>query len=210
MPPRGKRAGSASRDDSRRDRASRSGRQGVASSDDSDDEPDPPAEEAQPGNLQPLDKEDLTRLVERFASLGFPLPKKIRNLSNEDARCAYNQHMATWGLAQRETPHARGPLQPRVFVHRPPMENCEYHRRQAARAAPAASRSALAPRRVLCPRRAPASTARSTQQHLLPAVARVGGGVFLGFWGVVMIFWGCGVVLVGVGGIGLKKIGNFR
>ena len=156
MPPRGKRAGSASRDDSRRDRASRSGRQGVASSDDSDDEPDPPAEEAQPGNLQPLDKEDLTRLVERFASLGFPLPKKIRNLSNEDARCAYNQHMATWGLAQRETPHARGPLQPRVFVHRPPMENCEYHRRQAARAAPAASRSALAPRRVLCPRRAPA------------------------------------------------------
>ena len=87
MPPRGKRAGSASRDDSRRDRASRSGRQGVASSDDSDDEPDPPAEEAQPGNLQPLDKEELTRLVERFASLGFPLPKKIRNLSNEDARC---------------------------------------------------------------------------------------------------------------------------
>jgi len=103
MPPRGKRAGSASRDDSRRDRASRSrGRQGVASSEDSDDEPDPPAEEAQPGNLQPLDKEDLTRLVERFASLGFPLPKKIRNLSNEDARCAYNQHMATWGLVQRE------------------------------------------------------------------------------------------------------------
>ena len=32
---------------------------------------------------------------------------------------------------------------------------------------------------------------------------------FLGFWGVVMIFWGCGVVLVGVGGIGLKKIVNF-
>jgi len=166
MPPRGKRAASASRDDSRRDRASRSGRQGVASPEDSDDEPDPPAEEAQPGNLQPLDKEDLTRLVERFASLGFPLPKKIRNLSNEDARCAYNQHMATWGLVQRETPHARGPLQPRVFVHRPPMESCEYRRRQAARAAPAASRSALAPRRVLCPRRAPCQ--HGTQQHLLP------------------------------------------
>ena len=33
--------------------------------------------------------------------------------------------------------------------------------------------------------------------------------IFLGFWGVVMIFWGCGVVLVGVGGIGLKKIVNF-
>ena len=25
-----------------------------------------------------------------------------------------------------------------------------------------------------------------------------------GFWGVVMIFWVCGVVLVGVGGIGLR------
>ena len=30
--------------------------------------------------------------------------------------------------------------------------------------------------------------------------------IFWGFWGVVMIFWGCGVVLVGVGGIGLKKL----
>ena len=26
----------------------------------------------------------------------------------------------------------------------------------------------------------------------------------MGFWGVVMIFWVCGVVLVGVGGIGLR------
>mmetsp|Transcript_16785 Transcript_16785/g.41583 ORF Transcript_16785/g.41583 Transcript_16785/m.41583 type:complete len:219 (-) Transcript_16785:281-937(-) len=125
-PAGGGRARSASRDDSRRGRVSGSRRNRVASSSSEDDSPDPPAEDAQPGKLPPLDKEDLTRLVERFAGLGFPLPKNVAKLSQEDARCAYNVHMETWGLTQREIPHARGPLQPRVFVHRPPMENCEY------------------------------------------------------------------------------------
>ena len=67
------------------------------------------------------------RLIERFGSLGFHLPRKIEKLQPEDARIMYNQHLHTWGLVQRETPHARGPIQPRVFVSRPPMENVVYH-----------------------------------------------------------------------------------
>ena len=82
---------------------------------------------AAPGKLPALGKEDLVRLIERFGSLGFHLPRKIEKLQPEDARIMYNQHLHTWGLVQRETPHARGPIQPRVFVSRPPMENVVYH-----------------------------------------------------------------------------------
>lgn len=112
----------------RRDRASRSGTQGAVEEAPTEVAHEPADEAAAaPGKLPPLGKEDLKRLVERFGALGYHLPKNINKFKPEDARISYNQHLETWGLARRETPHARGPLQPRVFVTRPPMENCEYN-----------------------------------------------------------------------------------
>ena len=124
---RGRSGRSAPYDPSRSDRASRSGSQGVVEEAATQEEEEPVAgAPAAPGKLPPLGKKDLKRLVERFGALGFHLPKNIDKLKPEDARIIYNQHLETWGLASRETPHARGPLQPRVFVHRPPLESCEY------------------------------------------------------------------------------------
>ena len=126
---RGGRGGgrSAPYDSSRSDRASRSASQGAVEEAATEEAAQPPAEAAAaPGKLPPLGKEDLKRLVERFGALGFHLPKNIDKFKPEDARICYNQHLHAWGLANRETPHARGPLQPRVFVTRPPLESCEY------------------------------------------------------------------------------------
>ena len=124
---RGRGGRSTPYDPSRSDRASRSGSQGVVEEAATQEEEEPVAgAPAAPGKLPPLGKKDLKRLVERFGALGFHLPKNIDKLKPEDARIIYKQHLETWGLARRETPHARGPLQPRVFVTRPPMESCEY------------------------------------------------------------------------------------
>ena len=126
---RGGRGGgrSAPYDSPRRDRASRSASQGAVEEAATEEAAQPPAEAAAaPGKLPPLGKEDLKRLVERFGALGFHLPKNIDKLKPEDARIIYNQHLQTWGLASRETPHARGPIQPRVYVSRPPLEGCTH------------------------------------------------------------------------------------
>ena len=112
-------------------RASRSAPQAggeEAATEEEEQEQEPVAEAAAaPGKLPALGKKDLTRLVERFGALGFHLPKDIEKLNPEDARILYNTHLQTWGLTIRDTPLARGPLQPRVFVTRPPMETCEYY-----------------------------------------------------------------------------------
>ena len=125
---RGRGGRSAPHKPARRDRASRSASQVPVEEAATEEQEEPVAgAAAAPGKLPPLGKEDLVRLVERFGSLGFHLPRKIEKLKPEDARIMYNQHLHTWGLVQRETPHARGPIQPRVFVSRPPMENVVYH-----------------------------------------------------------------------------------
>lgn len=114
-------------DATRRTRASGSGRQDVVEEAATEDVLEPVAEPASaPGKMPPLGKEDLLRMVERFGAPGFHLPKNIDTFKPEDARIAYGQHLQTWGLTKRATPHARGPIQPRVFVSHPPMENCEY------------------------------------------------------------------------------------
>ena len=124
---RGRGGRSAPYDDTRSDRASRSSAQGAVQEAATQEEEEPVAgAAAAPGKLPPLGKEDLTRLVERFGAFGFHLPKNIDKFKPEDARISYNQHLETWGLTKRDTPHARGPIQPRVFVSRPPMESCEY------------------------------------------------------------------------------------
>ena len=125
---RGSGGRSAPYDSSRRDRASRSASQGAVQEAATEEEEEPVAGPATAlGKLPPLGKEDLKRLVERFGALGFHLPKNIDKFKPEDARIIYNQHLQAWGLVRRETPHARGPIQPRVFVMRPPMESCKYH-----------------------------------------------------------------------------------
>ena len=68
----------------------------------------------------------MLQLVERTAALGLHFPKKIENFKPEDARLAYNGHMESWGFDKREAPHPRGVEQPRVFVTRPPLENCTW------------------------------------------------------------------------------------
>ena len=125
---RGRGGRSAPHKPARRDRASRSASQVPVEEAATEEQEEPVAgAAAAPGKLPALGKEDLVRLIERFGSLGFHLPRKIEKLQPEDARIMYNQHLHTWGLVQRETPHARGPIQPRVFVSRPPMENVVYH-----------------------------------------------------------------------------------
>ena len=78
------------------------------------------------GVLPPLEPNQILRLVERTAALGLHFPKKIDHFNPEEARLTYNGHLESWGLNKREPPHARGQEQPRVFVSRPPLENCSW------------------------------------------------------------------------------------
>ena len=110
----------APNDPARRERASRSGVQGVVQEAATAEVLEAgAAADSAPGKLPALGKEELPRLVERFEHLGFPFPRGIDKFKPEDARLAFNAHLEKWGLSKRDTPHARGPIQPRVYVSRP-------------------------------------------------------------------------------------------
>ena len=117
----------APNDPARRERASRSGVQGVVQEAATAEVLEAgAAADSAPGKLPALGKEELPRLVERFEHLGFPFPRGIDKFKPEDARLAFNAHLEKWGLSKRDTPHARGPIQPRVYVSRPPLEGCTH------------------------------------------------------------------------------------
>ena len=79
--------------------------------------------------LPALGEKDLPRLVERYAAMGFHLPKKAANFKPEDARLKFSRHLSRWGFDKLEAAAAnpRGQQGAAAPAITSPLAGCALH-----------------------------------------------------------------------------------